>query len=168
LSDLERPEHLAERKRLYLLKRPETAKGVAGGTLVRVQVRRDSCLSGPTVGVAARSPPIRNLRVAGGVRIMRVLEPGAVHDGRSPDPSSARQRDEDQPMRRRMLAVLLRFRPVRAAICFLMGEHDPRVVGMKGPGDAWSAWIVCHRCRTRLQDPAAFHGQRADDQGRRP
>ena len=31
LSDLEWSEHLAERKRLYLLKHPETAKGVAGG-----------------------------------------------------------------------------------------------------------------------------------------
>ena len=31
LSDLERSEHLAERKRLYLLKHPETAKGIAGG-----------------------------------------------------------------------------------------------------------------------------------------
>jgi len=31
LRTLERSEHLAERKRLYLLKHPETAKGVAGG-----------------------------------------------------------------------------------------------------------------------------------------
>ena len=31
LSDLERSEHLAERKRLYLLKHPETKQGVAGG-----------------------------------------------------------------------------------------------------------------------------------------
>lgn len=31
MTDLERSEHLAERKRLYLLKHPGTAAGVAGG-----------------------------------------------------------------------------------------------------------------------------------------